>query len=154
MNRILLTLVAILVMISASCVQNNSDEPANKQTTKIEKKTDGLFVHISTNEARKVLMGLSIALKMQEGKDVIVFVDAQAINAIVKGGDEYEMEGYEGSSSGMIQKLVKKGVAVMACPMCLKSYGKTDADLLDGIQIAQKEQFFGFTEGRILTLDY
>lgn len=154
MNKLLLTLIAILVMISTSCVQNNSDEPANTQTTKIEKKTDGLFVHISTNEARKVLMGLSIALKMKEDKDVIVFVDAEAINAIIKGGDTYEMEGYEGSSTDMIQNLVKQGVAVMACPMCLKSYGKTKADLIDGIQMAQKEQFFGFTEGRILTLDY
>ncbi len=154
MNKMIISIIVILVFSFTGCIQSNSNDQGEKDVAQISKATDGLFVHISTNEARKVLMGLSIALKMEESKDVIVFVDAEAINTIIKGGDVYEMDGYEGTSTALINKLVQKGVAVMACPMCLKSYGKTDTDLLDGIQIAQKEQFFGFTEGRILTLDY
>jgi hypothetical protein len=42
----------------------------------------------------------------------------------------------------------------MACPGCLKAAGKTAADLAPGIQVADKAAFFGFTKGRILTLDY
>jgi hypothetical protein len=42
----------------------------------------------------------------------------------------------------------------MACPGCLKAAGKTEEDLADGVQIADKAKFFSFTKGRILTLDY
>jgi hypothetical protein len=42
----------------------------------------------------------------------------------------------------------------MACPGCLKSAGKTADDLMPGVAIADKKQFFSFTKGRILSLDY
>jgi hypothetical protein len=37
---------------------------------------------------------------------------------------------------------------------CLKAAGKTADDLAPGVQIADKDKFFSFTRGRILTLDY
>ncbi|TVS10562.1 MAG: hypothetical protein EA424_25190 [Planctomycetaceae bacterium] len=40
------------------------------------------------------------------------------------------------------------------CPGCLKAAGKTAADLAPGVEIADKDRFFSFTKGRILTLDY
>jgi hypothetical protein len=42
----------------------------------------------------------------------------------------------------------------MACPGCLKAAGKTPADLAAGIQVANKDKFFSFTSGRVITLDY
>jgi hypothetical protein len=45
-------------------------------------------------------------------------------------------------------------IPVMACPGCLKVIGKTGDDLLPGIQLADRDGFFNFTEGRILTIDY
>jgi len=42
----------------------------------------------------------------------------------------------------------------MACPSCLAEAGKTKEDLKEGIRIADKETFFDFTEGRIISLDY
>jgi hypothetical protein len=50
--------------------------------------------------------------------------------------------------------LVKRGVTLMACPGCLKVAGKTAADLAPGIQVGEKAEFFSFTSGRILALDY
>ena len=144
----------ILSISITGCMQTGDEPPKDQKPVAVEKPTDGMFVHISSNDARKVLMGLSIALKMQEDKDVLVFFDSEAINTIVKEGDQYEMEGYAGSSDEMIRKLTQKGVPVLACPMCLKSFGKSQTDLVEGITIARKEQFFDFTEGRILTLDY
>jgi len=45
-------------------------------------------------------------------------------------------------------------VPVRACPSCLKAAGKTPGDLLPGIKTADRDEFFSFTKGRILTLDY
>jgi hypothetical protein len=42
----------------------------------------------------------------------------------------------------------------MACPGCLKAAGKSPEDLAPGIEVADKERFFSFTKGRIITLDY
>jgi predicted peroxiredoxin len=150
-----LVLLSLLLFIGFTACQNNEKvikEKVEKEV--IENHKDGLFVHISTNEARKVLMGLSIANKMVPSSDVIVFIDAEAINVTTKDGDVHKMEGYNGSSIELMQKLSNAGVKIMVCPMCLKSFGKTEADLLEGLEIAKGENFFGFTKGRILTLDY
>jgi peroxiredoxin family protein len=45
-------------------------------------------------------------------------------------------------------------VGVYACPTCLKIAGYKPEDLIAGVQIAQKDKFFNFTKGRIITLDY
>jgi hypothetical protein len=42
----------------------------------------------------------------------------------------------------------------MACPGCLRVAGKTENDLMEGVKIADKNKFFNFTSGRILTIDY
>jgi predicted peroxiredoxin len=47
-----------------------------------------------------------------------------------------------------------KGVDIFVCPTCLKVAGYNPEDLMEGIQVAQKDKFFSFTKGRILTLDY
>ncbi|PLX15667.1 MAG: peroxiredoxin [Salinivirgaceae bacterium] len=151
-NFVLLTM---LLFVGFTACQRNEEvikEKVEKEVVKTHK--DGLFVHISTNEARKVLMGLSIANKMLPSSDVIVFIDAEAINVTIKDGEVYQMDGYEASSVELMQKLTKAGVKIMVCPMCLKSFGKTEADLLEGLEIAKGENFFGFTKGRIMTLDY
>lgn len=150
-----ITAIILMLFIGLySCQQNEEVIKDKAEKECVDNQKDGLFVHISSNEPRKVLMGLSIALKMKEASDVIIFCDAEAINVVVKDGDVYEMEGYEGSSELLMQKLAEAGVTIMACPMCLKSFGKTEADLREGVEIAKAENFFGFTKGRILTLDY
>jgi hypothetical protein len=42
----------------------------------------------------------------------------------------------------------------MVCPGCLKAANKTESDLMDGVKIADRNKFFEFTSGRILTIDY
>ncbi len=42
----------------------------------------------------------------------------------------------------------------MACPGCHEAAGKSEADLIDGVVLADAEPFFSFTDGRILLLDY
>jgi hypothetical protein len=40
------------------------------------------------------------------------------------------------------------------CPTCLKIAGFKPEDLIDGVQVAQKDKFFTITKGSIITLDY
>jgi len=42
----------------------------------------------------------------------------------------------------------------MACPGCMAVMGVTEDMLLDGVIVANKNKFFNFTKGGILTLDY
>jgi intracellular sulfur oxidation DsrE/DsrF family protein len=58
------------------------------------------------------------------------------------------------SSTVQIATLMELGVPLYACPGCLKAAGKTPDDLAEGIQVANKDAFFDFTDGRILSLDY
>lgn len=63
------------------------------------------------------------------------------------------MENYM-SSNEALEKLLKQKVQIMACQMCTKAAGINPKDYKEGIIIAEKEKFFKFTRGRILTLDY
>jgi|GEM_PF-637151 len=116
---------------------------------------DGVFVHIRSgpDDAHSVLMGLRMAQLMSEDHDALVYIDVHGINAVVKDAPDMSMEPF-GSSRAMLADLLDRGVGVYACPGCLKALGKTPADLLPGIQVANKAAFFGFTDGRIITLDY
>jgi predicted peroxiredoxin len=120
-----------------------------------EKSNDGVFVHIShgSDDAHRLLMGLQMAVKMAEDKDVLVYFDIKGIEAVLKDADNFEYSVFPDSKT-QLNELIAKGVDVMACPGCLKAAGKTENDLMDGVTIADKNKFFSFTEGRIITLDY
>ena len=116
---------------------------------------DGVFIHIShgNNHPHRVLMALQMAIIMSEDRDVLVYFDISGIEVVLKDADDLTYSHFP-SSKQQLSTLIKKGVILMACPGCLKAAGKTPKDLGPGIQIADKDKFFSFTKGRILTLDY
>lgn len=116
---------------------------------------DGVFFHISCSydNPHKVLMALSLANKMSEDKDVIVFLDIRGVEIALKEAEDVTMENFE-SMKSLLRKLIDKKIEIMVCPMCLKKAGKQPEDLIEGAKLADKEKFFSFTKGRILTLDY
>ena len=82
-----------------------------------------------------------------------VYFDITGIQAVLKDSPDYQYSHFPGSKT-QINELLSKGVTLMACPGCLKAAGKTEDDLMEGIEVADKDKFFTFTNGRILTLDY
>lgn len=116
---------------------------------------DGVFIHISrgTEDPHRVLMGLTLAEKMSEDKDVLVFFDIQGVEVPLKNGKTIEFREFE-STAILLPKLIQKGVLICVCPMCLKAANHQPEDLMEGVQIAEKEAMFNFTQGRILSLDY
>lgn len=135
-----------------SCQQTTS---STSETQEVSEVRDGVFIHISTgtDNPHRLLMALSMANKMADDKDVLVYMDIEAVKVMVKGAEPVSMEPF-GNHISMIQALLDQGIEVMVCPGCLQVAGLSPDNLLDGVQLAEKEKFFGFTKGRILSFDY
>jgi predicted peroxiredoxin len=118
-------------------------------------KTDGVFIHISkgSEDTHDVLMALMLADKFSTSNDVLVFFDKGGIEMVTDDAPNLEMDPFD-SSDEIFARLVDLGVTILACPACMQVSGVEEDALREGVQMAEKEQFFDFTEGRILTLDY
>lgn len=116
---------------------------------------DGIFLHISSgyDNPHKVLMALKMATMMSMDKDVLVYIDIKGVEMLVKTSKDMSYKDFP-SLFELLDQLSAKKVTVMACPTCLKLAGFQPEDLRTGIIIAQKDKFFNFTKGRIVTLDY
>jgi predicted peroxiredoxin len=152
-----LALIAICGMLIGACNQAPKQVETAKQgnASVSEAIRDGVFIHIteSYNDPHRVLMPLKMAVLMSKDKDVLVYMDIHAVELLVKGAKDLNFADFE-SAQTYIKDLVANKVGVYACPTCLKIAGYNPEDLMEGVQVAQKDKFFNFTEGRIITLDY
>ena len=135
-------------MLLTSCVETTVESVAKPVK-------DGVFIHISAGyeDAHRALMPMKMATLMANDKDVLIYMDIHAVNLLVEGAEDLTHDGFE-SAQTYIQELIGMGVGIYACPTCLKVAGFEPGNLMEGIQTAQKDKFFNFTEGRIITLDY
>jgi predicted peroxiredoxin len=116
---------------------------------------DGVIVHIShgKDDPQRALMGLNMANMMSDDHDVVVYFDIKAIELVVK--DTPNLTYASAAPAGAeLRTLREKKVPLMVCPGCLKAAGKTAEDLTPDMRIADKNTFFTFTKGRIVTFDY
>jgi predicted peroxiredoxin len=152
-NRLIgLFLLGLLVIMSCNQQQPETIQVDNTAADTIR---DGVFIHIteSYNDPHRVLMPLKMAAIMAPDKDVLVYLDIHAVELLVKGAKDIEYADFE-TAQTYLKKLIGMNVGVYACPTCLKIAGFKPDDLMDGIQVAQKDKFFNFTKGQIITLDY
>jgi predicted peroxiredoxin len=152
MKKLILILASSLFLFS--CVQNNPPE-TNAVETQQEAVRDGIFIHLShgPEDPHRVLMALKMAEIMAADKDVLLYFDVKAVHVVLKGAENITINDLP-SSHEQLQKLIEMGVEMEVCPGCLKVAGKTIEDVIDGVVIADKERFFSFTKGRILSIDY
>lgn len=148
-----LLLIMLVVALATSCRFSTTSDEKQNQATQIGNVRDGMFIHVSSNDPNRVNMALSMAGMMSEDHDVIMYFDIKGIDAIVKNATDFT-SGEFSSSHTKLRELIEKGIVIQACPGCLESAGYTTNDLIEGIILADKEKFFNFTKGRILTLDY
>lgn len=135
---------AVLILSMATVASEDAQKP-----------DEGVFIHVMSGPGKPhaVLMALQMAKIMSESKEVLIYFDVNGIEALRKDAADLNMEPF-GSSNAAIGELVAKGVTVMACPGCMKAKGITQEDLAEGVQVAEKDAFFDFTAGRILSLTY
>jgi predicted peroxiredoxin len=140
--------VAACLALSLTCSQTGPAVPPPAPR-------DGVFLHVSSgpDSPHRVLMALQMAVLMAEDRDVLVYFDIEGIQVVLAEAPDIEHATFP-SAHVQIEALLDQEVPVYACPGCLEAAGKTPADLRPGIQVASKDAFFDFTEGRILTLDY
>lgn len=148
MKKIFSTLFVLIVLTTSILF-------AQEKTTKADSPRDGVFIHItaSYDNPHRLLMPLKMATMMANDKDVLVYIDIEAVKILVKGAIDIEHPEFE-SALTYIQQLSKMGVGIYACPTCLKVAGYSTDDLMEGILVANKDRFFDFTKGKIITLDY
>jgi predicted peroxiredoxin len=157
MKSIVLLFVAGLLIFSCNQTPKHIHETGDMKsaTAKVDSVRDGVFIHIteSYNDPHRVLMPLKMATMMAKDKDVLVYMDIHAVELLVKGAKDLKFADFE-SLQTYIKQLADLKVGIYACPTCLKIAGFKPEDLMDGVQVAQKDKFFNFTKGRIITLDY
>jgi len=146
-------LILLIGLIISSCNQNSGQPTATAD--KKDAVRDGMFIHITEcyDDPHKVLMPLKMATMMAVDKDVIVYMDIHSVHLLVKDSQDLVFADFE-SAHTYIRKLIDMKVGIYACPTCLKIAGYKPEDLIDGVQVAQKDKFFNFTRGKIITLDY
>jgi predicted peroxiredoxin len=159
MKKIIILVFSVFAMISCKQVEDKKVE--NGQ---LGMKTDsamsccvkdGIFLHISSgyDNPHKVLMALKMALMMSMDKDVVVYFDIKGVDLVLKTSKEMKFRDFP-TLHELLDQLAAKKVILMACPTCMKVAGYKPEELRSGIIIAEKEKFFNFTKGRIVTLDY
>ena len=155
MKKLALLAICGLMMVSCNQPPKPVDTTTTEATTVSDTVRDGVFIHITEgyNDPHRVLMPLKMAVLMSKDQDVLVYMDIHAVELLVKGAKDVSFSDFS-SAQAYIKDLLANNVVVYACPTCLAVAGFKPEDLMDGIQLAQKDKFFNFTKGRIITLDY
>lgn len=149
------TFFVVIIVCSWIFIMNCSDQIGKESGRTSNNQRDGIFIHIShgSEDPHRVLMALNMAAIMAESRDVLVYFDIKGVEVVLKESPDISFSHFP-SSQTQIQNLLKKNVPILACPGCLKAAGMSPEDIAPGIMIADKDKFFNFTNGRILTLDY
>lgn len=152
MRTLALFFLSIFFIVSCNQAPHQSAAPVTADENSMR---DGIFIHITQcyDDPHSVLMPLKMAVMMSADKDVLVYLDIHAVQFLTKDAKDITFADFE-SAHTYIKQLADKGVSVLACPTCMKIAGIAPEDLRDGVQVAQKDKFFNFTKGRIITLDY
>ncbi|TVQ15404.1 MAG: peroxiredoxin [Bacteroidetes bacterium] len=147
MKKISLIILALAMMASCAAPEQPADEPAMVN--------DGVFIHMTHghDNPHRVLMPLQMAAMMATDKDVLIYMDIDAVKLLTQYADDVEYAHFTPLKESLAN-LLQMGVTIFACPGCMKAHEIEEADLMEGIQVAQKEKFFSFTEGKIVSLTY
>jgi len=149
-----ITILLAVFLVAASCIRVN-ENPVPKINMSHLAETEGIFIHVKQGpeNEHEVLMALSMATKFASDYDVLMYFDIDGIEMVTKDAPNLEMEPF-GSSDRLFNKLVDAGVTIFACPGCMEVAGVKPSDLRTGVTPAEKHEFFDFTDGRILSIDY
>ncbi len=145
--RLITILSLLLLSVACSNLQRRGEAPEAIQ--------DGVFIHVSqgTRSPHQVLTALQIAERLSETRNVLVYFDIRGPEVVVKGSKDIQFGSFP-SSHAQLKKLADRGVPLYCCPDSLKALGYQPENLMPGVKLADGQEFFDFTQGRILTLDY
>jgi predicted peroxiredoxin len=155
MKKSILFIAILSMMISCVQVGDQKVDMEEETITRVESPRDGVFIHITQgyDDPHRVLMPMKMATMMAQDQDVLVYMDIHAVELLVKDAKDLEMDGFDPFQT-YLKQLLDMNVGVYACPSCMAVAGLDPENLMEGVQTANKEAFFHFTKGRIISLDY
>jgi predicted peroxiredoxin len=129
---------------------------AHAQEGKAVPPQEGMFIHVShgVDDPHRLLMAFKMATVMAEsGRGVLVYCDIKAVTVLTREATDISLEPFP-SARTQLARMLELGVRVRACPTCMKVAGIKEEELREGVKIADREEFFDFVPGRIISLDY
>ncbi len=97
--------------------------------------TDPLFVNLTTDDSHRANMGITFgANQMERGHPLTIFLNDKGVALGSKANASRYAEHQKA-----IAGLIAKGATVLICPMCMKHYGVSQADLLPGIKVGNPD---------------
>lgn len=117
----------LLVSLLASCAGGPGRDP--------------LFVNLTAPTSdHRTEMALAFALSVaKKGHPVTVFCNDQAVKTVAKSNPE------GAAAREAIAKLFAEKATVIACPMCMKHFLVSSADLVEGVQVGNPD----LTQGKL-----
>jgi sulfur relay (sulfurtransferase) complex TusBCD TusD component (DsrE family) len=92
---------------------------------------DPLFVSLTTDDVHRARMALNFGKHhFENGHPLSIFLSDKGVFVGVKSGAKDYAEHQK-----LIADVIAKGGAVIMCPLCLRHYGFTEADLIPGIKM-------------------
>jgi predicted peroxiredoxin len=165
MRTLFSIILTTIIFFTSSCCTSNTDTKGTTNTagvveTKQEQQNatnakDGVFIHLSSGpeDPQRVLMALNMAKMMSDDKEVLVYIDIKGVFTVLKNAPDVTFKEFP-SSLTLLNELKEIGVQVIVCPGCLKAADKTSDDVMEWVQIATKDKFFDFCDGKIISIDY
>ena len=117
----------------------------------------GYLFHLSTGDedARRVLVPLTLAMMISnDGTPVQLFLDQKAVLVTHKDAKPISHPDFPKNSTELLDILVKRGIGIAVCPLCMKGEKMTKEDLREGAALFSPDKLSSFTDGRIITMDW
>jgi sulfur relay (sulfurtransferase) complex TusBCD TusD component (DsrE family) len=93
--------------------------------------TDPLFVNLTTDEGHRANMAIAFGRnQLERGHPLTVFLNDKGVFI----GSKAKASEF-GDQQKALEALMAKGATVIVCPMCMKHYGVTEADLIPGLKV-------------------
>ena len=97
--------------------------------------TDPLFVNLTTDDAHRANMAIAFGKnQLERGHPLTIFLNDKGVFLGSK-----TKAGAFGDQQKALEGLMAKGATVIVCPMCMKHYGVTEADLMPGLKVGNPE---------------
>ncbi len=98
--------------------------------------SDPLFINLTSDDPHRVSMALSFGEnQLKRGHPLAVFFNDRAVLVAAKAA-----AARFGAQQEHITLLLAAGATLLVCPMCMKHYGVTEADLLPGLVLGSPER--------------
>lgn len=104
----------------------------------------GIFVFVTVWDPQVQMMAMSLSMQVKsKGKSVRILLCGPGGDLGLKDGKEVIFKPIDKSPQMILKNMIKNGVKVEVCPFFLANSDKTQADLFDGITVANPGEVAG-----------